>query len=156
MGSTTTAAALSPRDYENKIYIDGGFIASKSSGSYSLQNPKDNSVVISSIPIANVEDIDLAVTAAEAAFHGPWRKFTAMQRTECLHRLAALLEEQLIPILTLDSLTSGNPVSIIPTREKNYIKNCILYYSGFTDKMKGDYLPDDDGMAFSVVQLLLT
>ena len=74
-----------------------------------------------------------------------WSKFTAVQRTECLLKLVGLLEEQLIPILTLDSLTGGNPVSLIPTREKNYIKNGIIYYAGWTDKQKGDYFPADDG-----------
>lgn len=62
------------------------------------------------------------------------------------HRLAALMESELEPILSLDSLTSGNPTSIIPTREKTYIKNCIIYFSGWTDKQAGDFFPADDGM----------
>ena len=90
-------------------------------------------------------DVDLAVKAAEEAFNGEWRKFSGMQRASCFHKLAELLEDELIPILTLDSYTSGNPVSIIPTREKNYIKNNILYYAGWTDKQRGDYFPADDG-----------
>ena len=144
MGSTAPPK-LNPKDFSGIAYINGAFVPSKSSNTFSLQNPKDGSTVVSDIPICNAEDVDAAVVAAEAAFHGPWRKFTALQRMECLHKLAGLLEDQLEPILTLDSLTGGNPVSLIPTREKNYIKNCILYYSGFTDKLKGDYLPEDDG-----------
>jgi len=121
-------------------------VRSSSDKTLVVKNPKDNSIVADGIPIANEEDVDLAVKYAEEAFRGPWSKFTAMQRTECLHNLVILLEERLVPVLTLDSLTSGNPVSLIPTREKNYIKNCILYYSGWTDKLKGDYFPADDGM----------
>ena len=56
--------------------------------------------------VAGKEDVEAAVEVAEAAYSGDWRKFTAIQRTECLHRLAALLEDELIPILSLDSLTS--------------------------------------------------
>ena len=143
---TTPTPSLSPHDFSNKIYLDGAFVVPKSKQSYALKNPKDNSVVVENIPLADAADVDLAVRHAEEAyFNGPWRGFTGLQRTECFHRLAALLEEELIPILTLDSLTSGNPVSLIPTREKNYIRNCILYYAGWTDKLKGDYLPADDG-----------
>jgi len=138
------ASALDPRQF-TKLYLNGEYVESKSKQTFSVKNPKDNSIVAENIPIAGSEDVDLAVKYAEEAFNGPWSKFTALQRSECFQKLVALLEEQLIPILTLDSLTSGNPVSLIPTREKNYIKNCILYYSGWTDKQKGDYLPADDG-----------
>ncbi|KEF62420.1 uncharacterized protein A1O9_00392 [Exophiala aquamarina CBS 119918] len=139
-----TGIDLSP-DKFNKLYLNGEYVDAKSKATYSLKNPKDNSVVLDGIPIAGAEDIDLAVKYAEEAFSGPWRNFTGMQKTECFNRLAALMEEKLIPILTLDSLTSGNPVSLIPTREKNYIKNGLLYYAGWTDKQKGDYFPADDG-----------
>ena len=138
------STALNPANY-TKIYLNGEFVDAKSKETFSLVNPKDNTTVVEGIPTCGAEDIDLAVKYAEDAFNGPWSKFTAMQRTECFHRLGALLEEQLVSILTLDSLSSGNPTSIIPTREKTYIKNAILYYSGWTDKQAGDYFPDDDG-----------
>lgn len=145
MGSTATPV-LNPKDYAGKIFLNGEYVSSKSKHSFSLKNPKDGSIVVEGVPICNKEDVDLAVEAAEAAFNGPWSKFTPMQRTECLHKLGALLEDQLIPILTLDSCTGGNPVSLIPTREKGYIKTGLIYYSGWADKLKGDYYPADDGM----------
>lgn len=147
MGSLAQSKDLDPRSF-TKLYINGEFVKSSSDRTLTVRNPKNNTVVADGIPIANEADVDLAVKHAEEAFWGSWSKFTAMQRMECLHKLAAIMEEKLIPVLTLDSLTSGNPVSIIPTREKNYIKNCILYYSGWTDKQKGDYFPADDGMTF--------
>lgn len=140
-------ASLDPKKY-TKLYLNGEYVASKSKETYSLKNPKDDTEVVADIPIANAEDVDLAVKYAEEAFRGEWSKFSGLQRTECLMKLAALLEEELVPILTLDSLTGGNPVSIIPTREKNYIKNCIIYYAGWTDKQAGDYLPADDGKSW--------
>ncbi|KAF2498486.1 aldehyde dehydrogenase [Lophium mytilinum] len=128
-----------------KLFIDGEYVESRSGEKLELRNPKDNTVVTSHVPIAGEEDVDRAVTAAEAAFNGPWSGFSGAKRAECLLKLASLLEDYLEPILTLDSLTTGNPVSIIPTREKNYIKNCLLYYAGWTDKQRGDYFPADDG-----------
>jgi aldehyde dehydrogenase (NAD+)/retinal dehydrogenase len=135
---------LDPARY-NKLYLNGQYVVAQSGETYSLKNPKDNTVVIENVPIAGAADVEAAVKHAEAAFWGPWSKFTAIQRTECLLKLAALLEEELTPILTLDSLTSGIPVSLAPVRERNYIRNCVLYYAGWTDKQKGDYFPADDG-----------
>lgn len=107
---STAITLLDPKDYAGKIFLNGEFVLSKSQHSFSLKNPKDGSIVVEDVPVCNSEDIDLAVETAEAAFNGPWSKFTHMQRTECFHKLLALLEDQLIPILTLDSYTSGNPV----------------------------------------------
>lgn len=137
---------LEPAGFAGKLFLNGALENAKSKFTYSLRNPKDDSLVVDGIAIAGREDVDIAVQNAEKAFRGAWSTFTALQRAECLIKLAALLEENLVPILTLDSLTSGNPTSIIPTRERTYIKNCVLHYAGWTDKFKGDYLPADDGM----------
>jgi aldehyde dehydrogenase (NAD+)/retinal dehydrogenase len=135
---------LDPKSYAN-LYLNGEYVKAQNAETYSLKNPKDNTLVTDRIPIAGPADVELAVKHAEEAFQGPWSKFTAVQRAECLLKLASLLEEELMPILTLDSLTSGIPVSLAPVRERNYIKNCLLYYAGWTDKQKGDYFPADDG-----------
>lgn len=93
-----------PEDF-TKLYINGEYVNARSGKTYSLRNPKNNKEVVNAVPIANEEDVESAVAAAEAAYQGEWRKFTALQRTECLHRLAALMEDELISILSLDSLT---------------------------------------------------
>lgn len=109
-------------------YVNGQYHHSSGKGSLTLFNPKDDTLVATNVPIASQQDVDEAVELAEAAFQGPWSRFTSSQRSECLRRLADILEDELPSILRLDSLTTGNPVSLIPTREKNYIKSCLLYY----------------------------
>lgn len=147
MGSVA-ADDLSPKTF-SRLYINGEYVESTSSKFLTLRNPKDNSLVTDGVPIANEADVNLAVKHAQEAFRGPWSKMTAIARSQCLLKLASLLEEHLLPILTLDSMTSGNPVSLIPTRETTYIRNCLLYYAGWTDKLKGDYFPADDGKNLS-------
>lgn len=115
----------------NYLYINGSYTKPHATRTLSLRNPKDDTLVAENIPIADEHDVNVAVEYAETAFRGPWASFTALQRTQCFHRLIDLLEERLPAILRLDSLTTGNPVSLIPTREKNYIKNCLLYYGEF-------------------------
>jgi acyl-CoA reductase-like NAD-dependent aldehyde dehydrogenase len=138
------ASELNPQDY-TKLFLNGQYVAAQSEETYSLRNPKDGTVVVSGLPVAGAADVEAAVKYAEEAFQGPWSKFSAIQRTECFLKLASLLDEELLPILVLDSRTSGIPVSLAPVREKSYIKNCIIYYAGWTDKQKGDYYPADDG-----------
>ncbi|KAJ3524515.1 hypothetical protein NM208_g9284 [Fusarium decemcellulare] len=136
--------SLDPTTY-TKLYLNGQYTAPQHQETYTLRNPKDDTVVIDNAPVAGPTDVDAAVKYAEDAFRGPWSQFTAIQRTECLLKLASLLDEELLPILALDSLTSGVPISLAPIRERNYIRNCVLYYAGWTDKQKGDYFPADDG-----------
>ena len=116
-----------PISFSN-IYLNGAYTPSHSSESFSLHNPKDDTLVAANIPIADDVDVDKAVAYAESAFQGPWSRFTAAERSACFRRLVDLLEDRLEKILRLDSLTTGNPVSLIPTREKGYIINCLLYY----------------------------
>ncbi|KAJ9144944.1 Aldehyde dehydrogenase [Pleurostoma richardsiae] len=135
---------LPPTAYD-KLFINGEYVTAQSSKTLELRNPKDNSLVTAGVPIADREDVDIAVAHAEAAFQGPWSRFSSAERSACLVKLADLMESYLNDILYLDSLTTGNPVSLIPTREKSYIRNCLLYYAGWTDKQRGDYFPADDG-----------
>jgi acyl-CoA reductase-like NAD-dependent aldehyde dehydrogenase len=142
---------IDPKSY-TKLYLNGQYVSPQSGKSYPLYNPKDGATVVDAVPVAGPKDVDLAVEYAEKAFNGPWRSFSGAQRTECFLKLAKLIDEHLVDILTLDSHTSGNPTSIIPTREKTYIKNTITYYAGWTDKQSGDYFPADDGTMSCIVE----
>lgn len=122
--------SLNPKDF-GKLYINGEYVTSKSSKTLTLLNPKDNTVVVDNIPIAGEEDVELAVRHAEEAFAGPWGSFSGSQRATCLLKLAELLEARLDDIMYLDSLTTGNPVWLMATREKGYIRSCVSYYGEF-------------------------
>jgi acyl-CoA reductase-like NAD-dependent aldehyde dehydrogenase len=61
---------MDPKQY-NKLFLNGRYVASQGQETYSLKNPKDNTVVIENIPIAGPEDVEAAVKHAENAFHGP-------------------------------------------------------------------------------------
>ncbi|KAK4943964.1 hypothetical protein LTR10_016484 [Elasticomyces elasticus] len=143
MGSI--GGAYSPNFYDNKHYINGEYVTSTNKETYTTWNPKNGEVISEKMAIAGEDDVNAAVEAAEAAYNGPWGEFSGQQRAACLMKLANIMEEKMADILTLDSLSSGNPVSMIHTREKNYIITAIKYYAGWTDKQKGDYYPADDG-----------
>ena len=112
----------------NQLYLNGEYVDAKNKATFTVRNPKDGSVVAEDVPIAGNEDVDLAVQYAQAAFNGPWSKFTAAQRSACMLKICDLLDEKVEDILRLDSMTMGNPVSLIPTREKGYIQTCFRYF----------------------------
>lgn len=120
----------SATELQDKLYINGDYVQAESGEWYPLYNPTDDKVICSQIAVAGQADVDAAVNAAQDAFYGPWSKFTSAQRGACLRKLADLLDEddRLVKILTLDALSTGNPISIIPTREKNYIMGQLNYY----------------------------
>ncbi|EXJ63656.1 uncharacterized protein A1O5_11417 [Cladophialophora psammophila CBS 110553] len=112
-----------------KFYINGEYVEPSTKEVFTVRNPKDNTVVSDRVPVGGPEDVDVAA-----------------DRARCLYRLSEILDEHLEELLRLDTLTGGHPVSLIPTREKNYIVNGHRYIvTGWCDKFKGDYLPDDDG-----------
>ncbi|KAM5374844.1 hypothetical protein ACJZ2D_006338 [Fusarium nematophilum] len=135
---------LGPGDF-GKLYINGEYVPAQSDKTLTLVNPKDNALVADNVPIAGEEDVELAVRHAEQAFAGPWASFSGNERAACLLKLADLLEQRLDDIMYLDSLTTRDPVWLMSTREKGYIRSCVRYYAGWTDKQRGDYFPDEDG-----------
>jgi acyl-CoA reductase-like NAD-dependent aldehyde dehydrogenase len=100
--------------------------------------------VTSSEPICGVEDVELAVTTARAAFRGPWSKFTGAERGDCLYRLAALLDEHAEEAARYESMCSGRIVAQL-SYEVPWIARVIRYYAGWCDKLEGESLDDDDG-----------
>ncbi|OQV09719.1 hypothetical protein CLAIMM_13811 [Cladophialophora immunda] len=106
-----------------KFYINGEYVEPSTDEVFTVRNPKDDTVVSDHVPVGAQEDVDAAVRHAEAAFKGEWSTFTSAERARCLYRLSDILDEHLGDLLRLDTLTGGHPVSLIPTREKNYIVN---------------------------------
>lgn len=123
--------------------INGEYVKPSSADVFTVRNPKNDAIVSSQVPIAGPEDVDLAVQHAETAFRGEWGGFTSAQRARCLNKLADLMDQHLDGLLRLDVLTSGNPVSLIPTREKNYVVNGLRYMGECTPQIRArDNLTD--------------
>lgn len=91
-----------------QLFINNEYVASKSQKTFSLQNPKDSSLVSDQIPLAGAEDVDAAVTAAEAAFPA-WKRLGASQRRDILLKFADLIDENSVGLAELTRITLGAP-----------------------------------------------
>ena len=83
------------------------------------------------MPIAGQADVDLAVKHVREAFNGPWSKFSAAQGSQCFLNLVDLFETKVAECLHLDSMTTGNPVSLFRPEKGDTFKHALNTMVGF-------------------------
>ncbi|KAI9152355.1 Aldehyde dehydrogenase [Paramyrothecium foliicola] len=124
---------------EVPVYID-----SKSRKYLTVSNPKDGSIVSDKVSLADVNDIDDAVRAAEAAFP-TWRKTPPNIGRDMLLNLATLVLRHSEALSAMSIITLGNPVSSIGAMEVVFAVEILRYFAGWTDKLAGETYPEEDG-----------
>lgn len=80
-----------PKVYKN--FINGEWVEARAGNTFENINPADHSDVIGIFQRSDKSDVDDAVAAAKAAFHG-WRLTAAPKRAEILFRAAQMLAER--------------------------------------------------------------
>ncbi|OOG00252.1 hypothetical protein ASPCADRAFT_511317 [Aspergillus carbonarius ITEM 5010] len=98
-----------PEAIENRLYINGEFVPSRSGAQFDLYNPATEAHS-ASVYEAGPEDVDLAVAAAKAAFPA-WSALGALQRAHYLEKWATNLERCMPEIYYLDAICMGKPIS---------------------------------------------
>lgn len=103
-------------------------------------------------PDADEQDVNLAVEAADAAFHSAeWRGLTATARGKLLRRLGDLIAENTETLAFLESQDNGKLIR--ETRgQVSYLPEFFYYTAGLADKIEGETLPLDkpDMMAYTI------
>src|SRR3984885_4913166 len=94
-----------------KLLIGNEWVNSKSGKTFPTINPSTGEEICQ-VAEADAADVDKAVTAARAAFEGPWRKLRASERGRLLHRLADLIEKNADELARLETLDNGKPISV--------------------------------------------
>ena len=91
-------------------FINGKFIQPKSEEYIDVFEPATGQVY-SKVPNSSSADINIAFQAANAAFPG-WSELTVTDRSQYLHKIAALLESQLDNFADYESRDTGKPVTL--------------------------------------------
>lgn len=119
-----------------RMFIGGGWVDARSGRTMESRNPATGAV-IATVPRADRQDIDLAVTAARKAFEGPWSRFTPYERQVLLLRIADLFEKHWEEISRSDTTDMGMP--IIRTRaNRNRVIGMLRYYAGMATALHGE------------------
>lgn len=93
---------------ENRLFINGEFVPSRSGKKFDVINPTSEQIV-ASVFEADANDVDDAVAAAKAAFPA-WSELEATERGAYLYKLADALERRFAEVSYLDAISMGKPV----------------------------------------------
>src|SRR5271154_2326916 len=125
---------------DTRLLIDGKFVESASGKTFETFSPATEET-IATVSRASKPDADRAVAAARAALEGSWSKFSAAERARILMRFATLMRENADDLAELEALDGGKPVTSIKRAELPAAIDCLEYYAGWCDKIKGDVVP---------------
>jgi len=120
-----------------KLFINGDWVEPVQGGTFDTVNPATGEV-IAQIALGTSEDVDLAVRAARAAFEGPWRAFTPVQRQNVLLKLADLIERHWAELRMLDILEMGSPIGPDISLGASDLAEYLRYFAGWATKIHGE------------------
>ncbi len=141
--SAIAHAKARPHVRDRQLLINGRWQASASGKTFPTIDPTTEQVICH-VAEADAADVDLAVTAARAAFEtGPWRKMNASGRGRLLYKLADLIETHADEIAALEALDNGKPLSVAKAADLKLVVQCYRYYAGWADKIHGKTIPID-------------
>ena len=137
---TPTQALVVPS--VTRLLINNRWVPSESGKTFPTINPSTGEEICQ-VAEADAADVDKAVTAARAAFEGPWRKFRASERGRLLHRLADLIEKNADELARLETIDNGKPISVAKAVDVAKTVACYRYFAGWADKVQGKTIPID-------------
>jgi len=128
-------------------YIGGRWVAS--ADNLPIINPSDGRE-IGRIARGTADDVDAAVSAAQAAREGAWGALTAVERGRLLLRLSALILRDTEALARLESTDVGKPLSQART-DVIVCARYFEYYGTAADKVHGDTIPFQNGFTVMTV-----
>ena len=130
------AATLRP---ETRMVIDGKLVDARSGKRFETINPA-NGETVASVPLGDVEDIDMAVASARAAFKaGVWSRMEPRARMEVMYRVADLITANGLQLGLMDSVNVGKPIMdmINPNGDVAAAALTFRFFGEAIDKMEG-------------------
>src|SRR6187402_634899 len=135
--SDSAGAPGTPRDA--KMFINGERVDALDGQTFEVVNPA-NGQVIANVPLGGKADVDRAVEAAQAAFDGPYGKWTAAKRGRTLQKFADLVKKNNEELAQIDRENVGKP--IVASRGESFAVSLVLeYYAGAANKHFGETIP---------------
>src|SRR5687768_498669 len=95
---------------------------------------------LTTVPRVSDGDLDDAVSNADRAFRGEWRKINTRDRGRLLNRFAALIRQNKDELAKLEARNVGKPIRDARD-EVGLAANVFEYYAGATNKVGGQTIP---------------
>lgn len=130
------------------LFIGGEWLTPRSGRAIESIDPATERVW-ATVAEADDSDVNLAVEAARAAMHGPWRRMTPTQRGELLFRLAGLMRRDARKLAEIESRDNGKPLRDT-LGEVQRSADWITFFAGAADKINGEQIPfRPDALAYT-------
>ncbi|WP_299963488.1 aldehyde dehydrogenase family protein [uncultured Roseobacter sp.] len=123
--------------------IAGRWQAAQSGETHPLFDPSTGEL-LAQIARGQAADIDLAVTAAQAALDGAWGRMPAVERGRILARLGQLVLEHAETLADLEARDVGKPLSQARA-DVTALARYMEFYAGAVDKIHGQTIPYLEG-----------
>ena len=131
-----------------QMWINGKHASGTSGSVIEVRNPATEEI-IDTAPAANAADVDLAVSAVQAAFPA-WKRLPAGQKAEMLHEVAQKLSERTDEIARLLTLEGGKPL-IENKDEMGWSAACFRYYAEIGRNSRGRVIPSVEESQLAMV-----
>ncbi len=140
-----------------KLLINGQWVDAKSGKNFDVYDPATDGV-IAQVAEGDAADVELAVTAARAAFDtGPWSKMTASERGRLIWKVGELVEENADELAALETIDNGKPFAVAKAADVALAADMFRYMAGWATKIEGNtiplnvpYAPDGEFHAFTL------
>ncbi len=117
------------------LFINGELIPSAEGRSFVTLNPATEEP-LAEVASASALDVDRAVSAARAAFAGPWGKMKGRERAKYLYRIARLLQERAREFAVLETLDNGKPIRESRDVDVPLAAAHFFHHAGWADKLE--------------------
>ena len=124
---------------DNGLFIDGASCPAEHGATLPVENPATGEVVCE-IAAASAADVDAAVAAARAALDGPWGRLAPVERGRLLHKLSAVVMDNLDSLARLETLDVGKPLKQ-SQGDVRALARYFEFYAGAVDKFHGESIP---------------
>lgn len=131
-------------------YIGGRLRAGTSGRTQNVVDPATGATVYS-YELASTADVDDAVAAARAAFPG-WAALTPGERSDAMHRFAAVLAERAEEIAHAESLQCGKPVKLTTEFDVPGTVDNTAFFAGAARHLEGKAAAEYSGDHTSYVR----
>src|SRR4029077_14046142 len=125
---------MSATKTEYKAFVGGEWVDSASGETMDVINPATGEGV-AAVPRGSAEDVDRAVAAAAKALP-EWLEKTPKDRSELLHQLADVLEENAEELAQLESVNVGKPL-MASRDEMPFSTDNLRFFGGAARQLEG-------------------
>jgi aldehyde dehydrogenase (NAD+) len=119
---------------KQQLFINGKFVDPISNDYFETTNPATEEV-LSMIPNANAQDVDLAVKSARNAYESCWKDMPGKERAKYLFRIARMIQERSRELAILETMDGGKPIKESRDVDLPLVAQHFFYNAGWADKL---------------------